>query len=89
MTSPARVRSLHYNALKKRALEIFVRHERWLRPPEWAVEAHFYPMRAAYSYLLRLHRFGLLERQQTGEFVLYRLSDRGKLRLEWLSHVSD
>jgi len=31
----------------------------------------FYPVRAAYSYLLRLHRFGLLER-------------KGRQRVAWL-----
>src|SRR2546425_11518918 len=87
MTIPAQRRSLRYNRLKKRALEVFERHGGWLSPPEWAVSAHFYPIRAAYSYLLRLHRFGLLERRQTSGSVLYHLSDRGKLRLEWLTKV--
>jgi hypothetical protein len=60
MTIPVRHRSPRYNKLKKVALEIFERHGGWLSPPEWAVLAGFYPIRAAYSYLLRLHRFGLL-----------------------------
>ena len=55
-----------------------------MSPPTWAVEARFHPIRASYSYLLRLHRFGLLERRQTQRAVLYQLSDRGKERLAWL-----
>jgi hypothetical protein len=85
MTIPAHIRSPRYNTLKKRALEVFERHGGWMSPPEWAVLAHFYPIRAAYSYLLRLHRFGLLERRQVRGSILYHLSDRGKLRLEWLA----
>ena len=88
MTIPAQVRSLRYNVLKKRALEVFECHGGWLRPPEWAVRARFYPIRAAYSYLLRLHRFGLLERQGSLRgAVAYRLSERGNRRLKWLELV--
>ena len=50
MTYPAYSRSPRYNVLKKRALEIFDRHDGWLSPPEWAVLAAFYPTRAAYSF---------------------------------------
>jgi hypothetical protein len=85
MTIPARTHSPRYNKLKKRALEIFERHGDWLSPPEWAVSAGFYPVRAAYSYLLRLHRFGLLERYcSEGGTVAYKLSVRGRSRLAWL-----
>ncbi len=87
MTYPAYSRSPRYNVLKKRALEIFDRHGGWLSPPEWAVLAAFYPTRAAYSYLLRLHRFGLLERRLFAGAVLYQLSHRGSLRLAWLERV--
>jgi hypothetical protein len=81
-------RSPRYNKLKKRSLEVFERHGSWLRPPEWAVLAGFYPVRAAYSYLLRLHRFGLLERRTVeGGQLEYRLSERGKGRLVWLCDV--
>jgi hypothetical protein len=86
MTIPAQFHSPRYNKLKRLALETFERHGDWLSPPEWAVLAGFYPKRSAYSYLLRLHRFGLLQRSvPTGGRVLYRLSDRGKRRLEWLN----
>jgi hypothetical protein len=86
MTIPTHTRSPRYNKLKKHALEIFERHGGWVSPPEWAVLASFYPTRAAYSYLLRLHRFGLLERQtNVGIGVLYRISNRGQNRLRWIN----
>ena len=84
MTVPIHLRSPRYNKLKKRALETFDRHGGWLSPPQWAVLAGFRPVRAAYSYLLRLHRFGLLERQSSLQRVLYRLSEKGSRRLAWL-----
>jgi len=85
MTIATRFRSPRYNKLKKRALEIFGRHGGWLTPREWAVLADFYPVRAAYSYLKRLHHFGLLERAAPiGGCVSYRISSRGKDRLVWL-----
>ena len=87
MTTPAPGRSLRYNRLKKRALEIFERHGGWLSPPEWAVLAEFFPTRASYSYLLRLHRFGLLDRRHSAGLVSYQLSHRGRLRLTWLERV--
>jgi hypothetical protein len=73
MTIPPTFRSPRYNKLKLLALEIFDRHGDWLSPPEWAQLAGFYPTRSAYSYLIRLHRFGLLERNASmGTNVLYR-----------------
>jgi hypothetical protein len=87
MTIAMQSRSLRYNELKKDALEIFARHGGWLTPKEWAVRISFYPMRASYSYLLRLHRFGLLHRNSTGRTVAYHLSVRGRRRLDWLKQV--
>jgi hypothetical protein len=85
MKMATRYRSSRYNKLKKHTLEIFERHGGWLTPPEWAVLAGFYPVRAAYSYLKRLYSFGLLERKEDiGACVLYRLSERGRRRLFWL-----
>ncbi len=52
-----------YNNLKKRALEVFERQGGWIGPSDWAVLAGFCPIRSAYSYLLRSHRFGLLMRR--------------------------
>ena len=88
MTTSARFRSPRYNQLKKRALEVFARHGGWLTPPQWAVLAGFYPIRSAYSYLLRLHRFGLLERRCSGQPVQYQISHRGTVRMEWLRGLS-
>ena len=75
---------LRFNQRKRQALAIFERHG-WLNPPAWAALASFYPVRAAYSYLVRLHRWGLLKRRRDVRgMVLYRLSLRGKCRLDWL-----
>ncbi len=72
------------NSLKIRTLAIFREHG-WLNPPAWAVLAGVYPVRAAYTYLLRLHRFGLLRRRRGASgLVVYRISRRGERRLEWL-----
>jgi hypothetical protein len=73
-----------YNELKRHALAIF-ENRGWLSPPTWAVLAAFYPVRAAYSYLNRLHRWRLLERALDNRgLLLYRLSERGGRRLKWL-----
>lgn len=73
------------NSLKMRALEIFAKCGP-LNPPAWAVLAAFHPVRASYTYLLRLHRFGLLNRtRDESGLPLYSLSDRGRERLKWLS----
>lgn len=73
-----------YNLLKIRALAVF-ENRGWLSPPAWAVLASFYPVRAAYSYLLRLHRWKLLDRTLDRRgLLLYRLSRRGVDRLAWL-----
>src|SRR6266566_4702507 len=47
--------NMQFNERKAQALEIFTQHSE-LRPPEWSVVADFYPIRASFSYLLRLHR---------------------------------
>lgn len=78
-------RSVKHNLLKKRALKIFAIHGP-MNAPAWAVLANFFPIRAAYTYLLRLHRFGLLDRTRDEHgLILYTLSDRGKERLVWLN----
>ena len=67
-----------FNARKRQTLEIFSDHGAGLRHPEYAAEAGFYPARAAFSYLLRLHRFALLERRRDfRDRILYRLSPAG------------
>ena len=73
------------NILKLRALLIFKTYSS-LNPPAWAVLANFLPIRASYSYLLRLHRFGLLNRtRDKSGLLLYNLSERGRERLNWLT----
>src|SRR5262245_9118973 len=79
-----RVMWRNYNSLKLVALATFERRG-WLSPPAWAVLASFYPVRASYSYLRRLHRWRLLERMLDRRgLILYRLSPRGEERLAWL-----
>ena len=56
-----------------------------LQPPVWAARAGFFPIRASYSYLVRLHRFGLLRRSRDARGrITYSLSERGRRRLSWL-----
>jgi len=80
-----------HNGLKRHTLQVFVeRGGDWLAPPAWAVLAGFYPVRAAWTYLLRLHRFGLLRRGRDARgLILYRLSARGARRLAWLQSGGD
>jgi len=79
-----RIRRMRFNQRKRQGLAIFAEHG-WLNPPTWTVLARFYPVRAAYSYLIQLHRWGLLERRQDLRgLVLYRLSPRGLRQLAWL-----
>jgi len=61
----------------------------WLSPAAWAVLVGYYPVRASYTYLKRLWRWKLLERQLDRRgLLLYRISDRGQAGLEWLGeHV--
>jgi len=71
--------------VKKRALEIFNLYGS-LNPRAWAIYANFFPVRSSYSYLLRLHRFGLLNRNHDSfGRIVYSLSDRGRERLRWLT----
>ncbi len=78
------MRHLEFNELKAKTLTIFAT-EGPLGPPEFAVFARFYPIRAAYTYLRRLHRWGLLlrSRDRRGR-LLYTISARGLGRLTWL-----
>ena len=77
------------NSLKRQALEIFELHGP-LNPPEWAVLAGMYPIRSSYTYLLRLHRFGLLHRGRDYRgALLYSISERGCERLRWLQFTND
>jgi hypothetical protein len=82
--SKTRLTRMQFNERKRQALSIFARRG-WLNPPAWAMLAGFRPVRAAYTYLLRLHRWGLLERgNNLRGLVIYRLTARGRSRLKWL-----
>ena len=73
-----------YNQMKLRALAAF-QGRGWLSPPEWAVLAGYYPVRAAYTYVKRLWNWKLVERQLDRRgLLLYRISVRGQARLAWL-----
>ena len=75
------------NNLKRRALEVFAVYGS-LNPPAWAVLARMFPIRSAYTYLLRLHRFGLLNRTRDHRgFLIYTISERGRDRLRWLQSL--
>ena len=86
--NPFSRRPANFNLLKIRALEAF-ENRGLINPPVWAALVGFYPARAAYSYLLRLYRFGLLQRQMDPRgLILYTLSKRGRERLAWLRDLS-
>ncbi len=73
-----------YNKLKLRTLSTF-ENRGWLSPPAFAVIAKFYPIRSAYSYLRRLHRYQLLDRALDARgLLLYRLTDKGRRRIVWI-----
>lgn len=79
-----RSRPANFNLLKIRTLEAFETFGP-MDPPTLAARIGFYPARSAYSYLLRLSRFGLLRRRQDDHgFLLYSISLKGRERLAWL-----
>jgi DNA-binding PadR family transcriptional regulator len=71
---------------KAEVLSIFDRVGGFLTPDQVSSKLQPRPdRRSAYSYLLRLSRQGLLERNHAGRGLLaYRLSDRGRQRLAYL-----
>ena len=76
--------SIGKNRLKIRILGI-LDEAGWLNPPRISALVGFFPVRAIYSYLLRLHRWGLLDRRRDRRgLLIYRLSARGRTRLAWL-----
>lgn len=83
----ARARPVSFNRLKRRALAVLAKHG-WMRPPVWAFAADFHPPRAAYTYLLRLHRWGLLRRRLGFDGrIEYAISPKGTRRLSWLKRM--
>ena len=75
---------LEFNERKKLTLDYFASRQ-WVRQKVYAIALGIYPTRAVYSYLLRLHRWGLMWRgyDATGHIV-YHLSPRGARRLLYL-----
>jgi hypothetical protein len=71
---------------KVEVLSIFERVGGFLTPDQVCAKLQPRPdRRSAYSYLLRLSRQGLLERNQARRgHLAYRLSDRGRQRLAYL-----
>jgi DNA-binding PadR family transcriptional regulator len=74
---------------KREALTIFNRAGKFLTPDEAQSQLRPQPdRRSFYSYLLRLARQGLLERRSGGRGSLaYRISDRGRKRLQYLQET--
>jgi hypothetical protein len=75
-----------YNKLKLRTLSAFeFTKGQWLGPGEVAERIGFVPARAAWTYIKRLWKFGLLERRTSGKGTLqYRINDAGAARIRWL-----
>jgi len=76
----------NYNELKLRMLSLFASAGgNWVGPEEAASRLNFLPQRAAWTYLHRLWKFGLLERRSSVKGTLeYRISEAGMIRLRWL-----
>jgi hypothetical protein len=66
-----------FNQQKRQTLEYFARRQ-WTRPAVYAVDLGLYPIRRAYTYLLRLHRLGYIRRGRDihGKLV-YKLGPKG------------
>ena len=71
-----------FNELKRETLALFEASPGGLQPQIYAQRIGKLPGRAAYSYLKRLWRWGLLLRRESP--VRYRISERGRDRLAWL-----
>lgn len=75
-----------YNKLKVRTLDVFAfAPSAWFTPKEVANRLDFVPRRAAWTYLKRLWRFGLLDRSSVSGKLKYKISERGMARLRWLT----
>jgi DNA-binding PadR family transcriptional regulator len=73
---------------KREILNEFAQNNGFISPDELRSRLHWaLDRRSVYTYLLRLARQGLLERGGIGRRrLVYRLTDRGKGRLEYLKH---
>lgn len=72
--------------LKKIAVLNLLANNGPMTPPEIAVRTRRYPVRAMYSYMLHLAKWGLVTRGRRirrGR-MLYQLTPKGAARLKWL-----
>ena len=85
----SRVKSLPYNARKRRILSVLEQvYPKGMRADALAWKAGVSPKRAVYWRLNRLWRFGLLQRRRNAQGLLvYRISERGRRRLTWLERT--
>lgn len=75
------------NSLKIRVLGI-LDGRGWLDAPMISLLIGFRPVRAVYTYMERLRRWGLVERRKPlGSPILWAISPRGRERLAWLSRA--
>lgn len=85
-TEKKKIGQFGWNKRKLRTLEIFQEaFPEALRPEAYARRIGKFPARAAYSYLKRLERWGLLV--SLGKPIRYRITDKGRRRLAWLRSV--
>jgi hypothetical protein len=72
------------NTLKIRVLDA-LSGRGWLSAPMIATLSGFRPVRAIYTYLLRLQRWGLVARRRNARgLLIYSISERGQQRRAWL-----
>jgi DNA-binding IclR family transcriptional regulator len=70
---------------KRRVLEIFAATAQFMTPDEVCKRLRLYrPRSSVYSYLLRLHKQGLLEQDKRYGRLVYRIRPRGIERLRFL-----
>jgi DNA-binding IclR family transcriptional regulator len=72
-----------YNERKLEILRLFAA-EGPSAPRDIAAWTGLYPIRAVYTRLLELHRFGLLYRTRRAGRLVYSLSPKGAARIAWL-----
>jgi hypothetical protein len=72
---------------KREMLQVFSEHKE-LRPDEYASIVGFYPARAAWSYLRRYHRGGMLRKGRDWKGrIVYRLAANGARWLLWFKRT--
>ena len=75
------------NRLEIRVLHALDRRG-WVNAPMISALTGFRPVRAVYTYMDRLRRWGLVERRRPlGGPIVWAISQRGRERLAWLSRA--